>query len=894
MGGLVGKLTYSNVNPLSVLPVTGLKLQGHNCGGLFGELYNGTAFSLSYTSETTLADVTFSGWDSGSGGGLVGYYRSTAAGASFSAANVRTNLSVNNQRFTMVGGFIANADKASGAGDTSFTFENAKASLTSGSTADCLGGFIGTVGGGGNTYVTLTGCTVESCTPGADISNLGGLVGKLGNSVTHLKVTNSNVTCDFNRDNHGKTGGIVGLAEDQGHLIEVDGFTLNVATIQGNNCGGLVGKMDSGVLYLHNVPNLTINDLAPGASHGWIVGNRGNALVCSKEAWTPIAGKELNDTGIWGQVLQLSQFDENLVTLDSQTHNVSIRALPQKEGDYYPINTLTDFASVALRLQLSPKGMMGIDSDISGGAVNLNLNTNIDLTGTGLTGLTRDNSVSESYGFDIQGNGNTITLPNVKIFAGPGSHIFQGLIGQCRSGLTLNNLTVAGGSEIFCPNYQNTSVHCGIVGEMRSSATITSTNSSVSWTLGGWAKDSNLSGFIAVTSVNNELNFTDSTWTGSLVDISGTDGGVCRLGGFIANGFFNEGQKPSITVTNCRIGGTVQNTVVKDYEAAMGGLFGSLRYCQKLDINGLTVSTTFDSKSKHSSGGLLGYELYVQDKATFSGITIENSTLTTNAKFGGLIYKGAGHWKVQGIHFKSAAISGQTDDTTPSGLLVSIGCSHTEVGGYEGLYLEVAHGAYKIEPGVTVSITGGKYFDELVGRSIYKASSGRNGIVSITTENAALIDKDGCNTYKNQLKDWENPCTRYYYNLDAYLTSVTDNDGIINTPQEMVLWSAYNECRNCTKGGAIGGAKASIPGFFQKETGTKSPAPLTSAATLSILWCSRVPAFRMPPSPSSSSSWKTQRQTTSSPLTRCASTPECTPASSRKSPARMQPSPSII
>ena len=819
VGGLVGKLTYSKEGSLSVLPIVGLKLLGHNCGGLFGELYNGTAFSLSYERETALADVTFSG-ENGSGGGLVGYYRSTAAGASFSAANVRTNLSVNNQRFTMVGGFIANADKASGAGDTSFTFENAKTSLTSGSTADCLGGFIGTVGGGGNTYVTLTGCTVVNCAPSDNITitNLGGMVGKLGNSVTHLKVTGSTVTCDFNNDNHGSTGGIVGLAEDQGHLIEVDTFTLNAATIKGNNCGGLVGKMDSGVLYLHSVPTLNITTIPSGASHGWIVGNRGNALVCSKVAWIPIAAsnpdKELNDTGIWGQVLQLSQFDADLVTLDSQNHNVSIRALPQKEGDYYAIGSLTDFASVALRLQHSSKGMLTIDSDISGGTVKLKLNTNIDLTGTGLTGLTRDNSVGEYYSFNIQGNGKTITLPNVKIFAGPGSHIFQGLIGQCRSGLTLENLTVAGSSEIYCPEGQSTSVHCGIVGEMRSSATITKTNSSVSWTLGGWANNSNLSGFIAVTSVNNTIEFNGCSWTGSLLDNSGTDGGVCRLGGFIANGFFNEDKKPSITVTNCTVGGTVQNTVSKDYEAAMGGLFGSLRYCQKLDINGLTVSTNFQSSSKKASGGLLGYELNC-DNATFSGVVIEKAKLTTDTKFGGLIYKGAGHWKVQGIHFKSATISGQTDDKTPSGLLVSIGCSHKDVGGYEGLYLEVAHGAYKIEPGVTVSITGGKYFDELVGRSIYDASSGRNGIVSIATENAAPIDKDGCNTYKNQLKDWENPRTRYYYNLDTILAKA-DTSTTIDSPEKMVLWSAYNECRNCTKGGAIGGASASICGFFQK------------------------------------------------------------------------------
>ena len=817
VGGLVGKLTYSKEGSLSVLPIVGLKLLGHNCGGLFGELYNSSNFSLSYESATTLADVTLSG-EGGSGGGLVGYYQASTAGASFSAINTIVKLVVDNQdgrRYTNVGGYIATAD---GNADSSITFENAKVgALSTTSTADSLGGFLGAVNGGSKLYLTLSSCTVENLSP-AQAANSGGLVGKLGNITAHLKVTDSTVSGgSINSSN--SAGGLVGQAEDHGHLIEVDTFTLTAATIQGNNCGGLVGKMDSGVLYLHNVPTLNITNIPSGASHGWIVGNRGNALVCSKEVWNPIATsnpeKELNDTGIWGQVLQLSKFEDNLVTLDSQTHNVSIRALPQKAGDYYAINTLTDFASVALRLQLSPVGMLTIDSDISGGAVNLNLNTNIDLTGTGLTGLTRDNSVGEYYSFNIQGNDHTITLPNVKIFAGPGSHIFQGLIGQCRSGLTLNKLTVAGGSEIFCPDGQSTSAFCGIVGETLCPATFTDTTSNVSWTLDGRAQSSALSGFIGVVSGGHAINFTNCSWAGKLEDKSSTDNGVCRLGGFI--GYSNNNATPSITVENCTIGGTVKNTESKDNEAAMGGLFGSLRYCQKLDINGLTVSTTMKSTSKHSSGGLLGYELNCDD-VTFSGVVIEKASLETDTKFGGLIYKGAGHWKVQGIHFKSATISGQTDDKTPSGLLVSIGCSHTEVGSYNGLYLEVAHGAYKIEPGVTVSIPRDKYFDELVGRSIYDASSGRNGIVSIATENAAPIDKDGCNTYKNQLKDWENPRTRYYYNLDTILTELEgkDNDGIINTPEKMVLWSAYNECRNCTINGGNNSGSSSICDSFQK------------------------------------------------------------------------------
>ena len=811
VGGLVGKMTLDgqSVQP-PIANVTGLILKGTNCGGLYGVLSSSVFFAVpaiqtfgyfddgefnpNITTSVTVTHLSSGAGDAGSAGGVIGLYCPTStdtAPVTLQFADASTNVTVNkdNNKFANVGGMIGSVQPTAGSKKS---------------------------------YVSLSG--VSSLTQNDILAlHIGGFVGSLESAPVHLLVNGRVVSANLGSET---TGGLLGLADDNGHLVETSNdLTIAVANLTGTIAGGLVGEMKSGMVYMHSVPTLNITTIPSGASHGWIVGNRGNALVCSKEAWTPIATsnpeKQLNDTGIWGQVLQLSKFDNDLVTLDSQNHNVSIRALPQKEGDSYTINTLTDFASVALRLQLSPKGMMSIEPGISGGAINLTLSTNIDLTDTGLTGLTRDNSVGESYSFNIQGNGNTITLPNVKIFAGPGSHVFQGLIGQCRSGLTLENLTVAGGSEIFCPDGQSTSVHCGIVGEMLSSATITSTNSSVSWTLGGWANNSNLSGFIAVTSVNNELNFTDCSWTGSLVDISGTDGGVCRLGGFIANGFFNEDKKPSITVTNCHIGGTVQNTVSKGYEAAMGGLFGSLRYCQKLDINGLTVSTDFQSSSTKASGGLLGYELNC-DSATFSGVVIDGAKLSTDTKFGGLIYKGAGHWTVKDIHFQSATISGQTDAKTPSGLLVSIGCSYKDVGGYEGLYLEVAHGAYKIEPGVTVSITGGgSYFDELVGRSIYDASSGRNGIVSIATENAALIDQNGCNTYQNQLQNWENPCTRYYYNLDTILTKVTDNDGIINSPEKMVLWSAYNECRNCTKGGAIGGAKASIPIFFQKGNRNK-------------------------------------------------------------------------
>ena len=793
VGGLVGKMTLDgqSVQP-PIADVTGLILKGTNCGGLYGVLSSSVSFAVpaiqtfgyfddgefkpKITTSVTATHLSSGAGDAGSAGGVIGLYCPTStdtAPVTLQFTDASTNVTVNkdNNKFANVGGMIGSVQPTAGSKKS---------------------------------YVSLSG--VSSLTQN-DIPalHIGGFVGSLESAPVHLLVNGRVVSASLGSET---TGGLLGLADDNGHLVETSNdLTIAVANLTGTIAGGLVGEMKSGVVYMHSVPTLNITTIPSGASHGWIVGNRGNTLVCSKEAWVPIAvsnpEKQLNDTGIWGQVLQLSKFDDDLVTLDSAKHNVSIRALPQEADNSYPIGSLTDFASVALRLQLDPKGMLTIDNDIPEGTVKLKLNTNIDLTGTGLTGLTRDNSVG-NYGFDIQGNGNTITLPNVTIFAGNKSHIFQGLIGQCSSGLTMNNLTVAGGSEIFCPNGQSTSVYCGIVGETLCPATITTTNSSVSWNLGGWAQSSALSGFIGVVSGGHAINFTKKcSWAGELVDVSGTDNGVCRLGGFI--GTSKDNSNPNITVSNCTIGGTVQNTVSKNNEAAMGGLFGSLRYCGALTIDGLTVSTTMESTSKHSSGGLLGYELNCDD-VTFSGVVIDGAKFTTDTKFGGLIYKGAGHWKVQGIHFKSAAISGQTDDKTPSGLLVSIGCSHEKVGSYEGLYLEVAYGAYKIEPGesgVKVSITGGSYFDELVGRSIYDASSGRSGIVSIATENADPIDqnKNGYNTYKNQLQNWENPCTRYYYNLDSFIDKLNGTTlGQIDTAEKMVLWSAYNECSKTTNG----------------------------------------------------------------------------------------------
>ena len=782
VGGLVGKLTTNSTSGLNILPVNGLTLRGINCGGLFGELSNSAAFSaLDYNAGASLSAVTVNRYEpdgvtegqpgSSTAGGLIGLY-TPAASASLSISNISATVT---------------------AGDKSF---------------HALGGLIGTAEASGNTYVAVSACNTRCSLPTVKAERLGGTVGKLTGSPVHLKVSGE-VSFDTEQNND-CTGGLVGLAEDNGHLIEVDSFTLNASHLSGDNSGGLVGEMKSGAVYMNEVPTLNISDFAYGKTHGWIVGKRGNALVCAAPAITdwPVganrtAANDNNDTGVWGQVLQLDKFETGLVTLDSANHTVTVRSLLATDDNGFTIGSLTDFAAVALRVQLTPNGMLVFDNDFAdGAAVNLNLTVDIDLTDTGLTGLTRDCAVSETHSYSIQGNGHTITLPNILIFASDAGHDYQGLIAQCSNDLKLDSLTVKGGSTVKC---DGVALRCGIVAELKCPAEISKTTSGINWTIAGNAQGSNVSGFIGKISTNDSIAFTDCIWNGVMTNDSNADV-LCVMGGYLGD---SSGQAPAVTVKKCTVNGTVQNTVKNaDREAMVGGLFGRLWKCNTLNVNGLIVDK--DAKvitlSQKNSGGLLGYELYC-DTATFDDVNIKGATLNTNAKFGGLIYKGAGYWKVNGITFQSAAITGITDDKTPSGLLVSVGCSGVE--SYGGLYLEVGYHAYKIQ-NVTLTLSGGTYFDELVGRSIQEVGSGKNGVVSIATANNAPIDTDVCNTYQKQLTaDYNNPCTRYYYNLDKFRGEGLPGD-TISTPAQMVLWSAYNECKNCTEDGTTQSSNSNL------------------------------------------------------------------------------------
>ena len=257
-------------------------------------------------------------------------------------------------------------------------------------------------------------------------------------------------------------------------------------------------------------------------------------------------------------------------------------------------------------------------------------------------------------------------------------------------------------------------------------------------------------------------------------------------------------KKATITVTQP---GTVSKT---------GGILAAVETKEGTDnkitiiVKGFTVNgfDTF-STATESTGGFLGYDWHNVD-FTVSGLSVSNAALNAeNAGFGGLVYEAGGHWIIKesdesqdagtsiekyGIKYGTGvSFNGKSADDTPSALLVCRGDDYRSTDTYSddcALYLQInSKEAYQIDSSVSVTLNNSNYFDELVGISMGKHG---NGVVSIATENHDKLNQNECNTYQRHLEqDYQNPHTRYYYNLDKFQKA----EGDIESGEELIMWT---------------------------------------------------------------------------------------------------------
>ena len=797
VGGIAGKLTWSSDNPdMAALPISNLLITNGDAGGLYGEVDASKALVFSYNgslfTNVTLNSRNLKGpgdVEAGALGGLIGWFHGTYGNITVQAGTV---IEVTMGHGSYIGGLIGAPDCDQAA------------------------------------IITLSG---QITLHGSDTSvNVGGVIG--GSSKKEMRVACSNLTVAIDGSDKfvptGNYGGLIGKIANPSYVYVGENVDLSGTKIIGTGAaGGLIGTLDSGVLYLGENPVLPTESSASNINQrGWIVGNRGNALVCAAKKWVPShdAAYQMNDTNPWGQVLQLTKFDSNLIQLDTEKRTVTVGGLPAMAGGSYAIGSLTEFAAVALRMQLNPLDALKIGGDFGNNApVSLTLNADIDLNGTGLTGLTRDVSTTDMFSITLDGGNHTITLPGEQVYASENSHNRLGLIGKVAA-LNLSNLSVAGNCQTTV--LAGGQIYTGIACEVTKNATLTGVTSGLAWTIDGNSGNSRHSGMVTQLSKNDkDVTYTNCTWSGTITD---NTSGNSEIAGFLTH---LETGRNKITVTNCTLSGTIYRPA-SNGQAQVGGLVACLNGSgTKLIIEGLSVSTRITAKAPQygwpdSCGGLLGYG-WKDTTATFTGVTINGSTLDTDRKFGGLVYKGSGYWKLtegKGITFTgSNQFTGISDNGTPSALLVSTAYD-------TGLYLEVLHNSFVYDENtVKVDVVGtSQYFDALMGKSI--SGNGQDSIVSIATAPGSdstphRIDSESCNTYQTSLSNtYANPCTRYDYNLDSF-NGKGAADAAIDTPEEMVLWSVYRRCHGDLKKYFSRGSGTNITGDMDLTGYAFYPAP---------------------------------------------------------------------
>ncbi len=774
-GGLIGKAeqpTFSLEDGVTLTVQTECTAEGENsnAGGLFGYLLADNEFSFKGNIKTTSSIIKAS---AGNAGGLVGMLinssedKTTTVGKSNdeSVYSVDTSLSGKN-----VGGLFG-----------CYSQKNATAALT------------------------IKNATVSSTVVDTSI-NFGGLIGKTYNidgfnSHGYIYATD-NVTTSVNLN--GKTirslGGVLGENSD--------GYFLNICNYKGgfdttDNCtnvGGLVGNMDSGVLRLSGITDLSEATITnTGNTKGQLVGKRNNALIyavgdgnsftSAENSWMfkRSAATRVSDIGSYGEVYRPVQKTftiegtEGLLNFDSTNHSVTV-ASPNNS-----ISSVKDYAAIAIRAQMTAGGALNFgENPYDFSNQSLSISNDIDLTGTGITGFMRDNGEGDEFKGSLDGNNHSIILSigeaygvreNTPVTDKEGSgriygHDYIGLFAKTNNA-TINNLTIKGSISFADPTDVNNS-YCG-----------------------------------AVVAQNVGANVTVKDCT---VNVAITYGGEYYVGGLIGQVNSKDADTGMITSTNNSISGSIQQdsaTGSAQNNAFIGGVISSISRSDskltvspkefKLDITGTKIKgLNIKSGAKSNMGGFLGYQ-WDNTAVTFSNVGVSGSSLASNgdANWGGLVYKATGYWKVcnssetdsygikiQNTNFEGNASSGNK----PDGLLVYTGCHSAS----SALYLEIQKNAYVLDNTVTVNEKNKLKFDELVGMSFDGTANGQ-AVISIATSDAEegnhRFNQNNCTTYhnvtKNNNSNWQpNDNTRYYYNLDIIRTATSK---VIE--EELLLWS---------------------------------------------------------------------------------------------------------
>lgn len=862
-GGVVGTaedVVFADSDMLSTITVnsptvTGNGASGATVGGFIGKYtLNAASFttesaeqSLSLPNNVKIETPTLTVSNNGVAGGYFGY------------------LNLNGKLTYTIGNSDATAKRS-----IALTYENCS--------AEAIGAIAGKVTSDTIASTLLIQNVRVNATNSSDtgIQYHGGLIGEIGqtgenttnNLPVYLRVDSVDISVNNPKANDEEKkgfGGITGLLA-QGSIVQANNITMTTSSTTINRGGGLVGYAEKSVINVSGTTNLSgvIYDKDSGkkAKTGWLVGWQESALIYANgdgngNGWTYIRGKEnmtdkqaMNDIGNYGQIIRLhsadtssaekSKLSSDLITIDATNHTVSYgydTAL-MVNGDMITLNSTNAFAR--LSICWNTRGYFGgietISQNTTPSSKSITLNSDIDLTGSGITGLSRDSySIDDTYAGTFKGGGYTITLASGETFgfkqdntgilalsgddgygevisAGASYHGRQGLFALVGNNANIQNLIIAG--NIWISNAGQDILAGGIAGEAVKDSTVNikgvkvaeniKADCEVNQTLvaGGF--------FGGCYNGNVNLNFEKYgekkilNETATKIEIQSsktTDDTKIFVGGIIG-----EFSGKNFKVSGLRVTGSIKTD--QKEKAYVGGFAGVMKDTQlkKIEIDNV-IFDGFEIEAKNVTdicGGLISSicnnaELYFKDANDTGNASLYVKDATINAEntksLGGLAYRIGGMCEIKsnGVNLEKLIIKAKTD----VGLLVCRGEKGKEkIAGKDdwelgALYLYTTNwdNSYRIGNEVNITVTNPGVFDEFVAYTTPKApeivDSGKNGVISIATED---ITADGvtsrvgvdpaneCTTYQNRTTYGQNQKTnaysRYYYDLDQCLTDV--------------------------------------------------------------------------------------------------------------------------
>lgn len=841
-GVFVGKMSADatlNIDKCDAL--TGVNVSANNAGGLVGSAENA---EINVGEDVTLT-MTGSVTGSVTAGGLFGSY--TYSKADEKTFDISKFSGMKMTLACSSGDTADSAAVGSVFGELINSADSVKISITGTANDTITSNFDGTVRAG--FYGGIVGRysanalsselalsdIIVNVTGSCNALDFGGIIGKIGdNSKAYVSVKNTTVSTKNPTSSQNNYGGIVGYADQA--FINVGGKVIVTANDVSANqsVGGIVGKFNiNGVVRLGGETDLSgFYPKDPNKNRCQIVGNRGNALIYSLSDWsfTRTSSKVIDDMD-WGGVLRLNDSDlfesaNGVLSFDGSGHTVTINEFTNNS---ITIGNRADFARVALIMQHDSNDFVKHSgarrADML--AANISLTADVDISGTGLTGFMRDNG-EDTFKGTLNGNSHKLTMTVGTENDNIVFHTHNGLFAKT-SGAKISNLKLDSKFNIVGDNVSGgDACYIGSVSAYNSGAlTIDSVTADVTAAPSG-AYTNFVGGMVGyVAEATSEVSFTNSAVTANLTyDNSTTTKDCTCLGGVIGMvGAVTSKPTTGIKFDNVTVGGNItdnhtgSNSRVGGLIAEVGAKDNSvsdLSYYNKISITTVNIKDlTINSSGKSNSGGFLGHNWY-RVEIDLNSLNVNNSKLTVinGTELGGLVLSTTGYWHIVQVNYSNTIINATKCKTF--GMLAStlFGRDYDSYGfnylagnnvnnyrsSRDATYFELtAPNGYKISQDTEIKISPSySYFDEIARCSIWDEKdpvSNRQAIISIPAvndKNERLLYMDGehCNTYQNQTKNngekWkDNPCARYYYNLDVYKNGNGTTGGA-----KAVEWSA--------------------------------------------------------------------------------------------------------